>query len=241
MMLVACLPLLDCRTNSMRPTPFINIQNLHPQGSRSSLQVIKYSHLSTQKKKTNNGSLYSVVPSPPASSEKQNETKRTSKTTHRFFQPFAPGCQPQALKPGNAKPVGKELVAMCMHSVFEIAESQGTCHMNQHDLGASLKSPALLVSNRTLQTSSHQQEICWSNHTCANEQHLPKYSWFCPYLPCHQFGRQLFDCGCVFSVEAHANCLTVAVFFRSKHPLLSPTLYVGISQSSGNQNSQAVF
>ena len=78
-----------------------------------------------------------------------------------------------------------------------------TCHMNQHDLGASLKSPALLVSNRTLQTSSHQQHIlCWSNHTCANEQHLPKYSWFCSYLPCHQFGRQLFDCGCVFSVEA---------------------------------------
>ena len=106
---------------------------------------------------------------------------------------------------GQEQQIQAYLYVSCLNSGL-------TCHMNQHDLGASLKSPALLVSNRTLQTSSHQQHIlCWSNHTCANEQHLPKYSWFCSYL---------------HVTNSDANCSTVAVFFRSKQPLLSPTLYI---------------
>ena len=78
-----------------------------------------------------------------------------------------------------------------------------TCHMNQHDLGASLKSPALLVQTGHCKPPATNNTYFVGAITHAQTGNIfQRIAGFCSYLPCHQFGRQLFDCGCVFSNEA---------------------------------------
>jgi len=114
-----------------------------------------------------------------------------------------------------------------------------TCHMNQHDLGASLKSPALLVQTGHCKPPATNNTYFVGAITHAQTGNI--------------FQRIAGSVRTYHVTNSDANCLTVAVFFRTKHPLLSPNeaptpesnpIYVGISQSAGSQkcqNSQALF
>ena len=83
-----------------------------------------------------------------------------------------------------------------------------TCHMNQHDLGASLKSPTLLVQTGHCKPPATNNTYFVGAITHAQTGNI--------------FQRIAGSVRTYHVTNSDANCLTVAVFFRTKHPLLSP-------------------
>ena len=83
-----------------------------------------------------------------------------------------------------------------------------TCHMNQHDLGASLKSPALLVQTGHCKPPATNNTYFVGAITHAQTGNI--------------FQRIAGSVRTYHVTNSDANCLTVAVFSRTKHPLLSP-------------------
>ena len=83
-----------------------------------------------------------------------------------------------------------------------------TCHMNQHDLGASLKSPALLVQTGHCKPPATNNTYFVGAITHAQKGNI--------------FQRIAGSVRTYHVTNSDANCLTAAVFFRTKHSLLSP-------------------